>query len=148
MAGIRRRAYRSAPSGPPSPPQQTRPRAGHLDHREPARCTPARADDADLTGFRIRAVCRARPTPNELYLRAACIGSRHPCRPFSTANLRNSSSDPEERQRHIHVYKSGIARLAGARRARVMADRVRPWPLADGTRDLPYAARLDVMSVT
>lgn len=54
----------------------------------------------------------------------------------------NGSSDPGERQRHIHIYKTEVVRLAGTAGARVMADGVPPPPLVSGTRD----ARLFLMS--
>lgn len=61
---------------------------------------------------------------------------------FPVEHPLNGSSDPGERQRHIHIYKTEVARLAGIAGARVMADGVPSPPLVGGTRD----ARLDVMS--
>lgn len=61
---------------------------------------------------------------------------------FPVEDPLNASSDPGERQRHIHIYKTEVARLAGIAGARVMADGVQSPPLVGGTRD----ARLDVMS--
>lgn len=135
MAGIRRRVYRSAPSGPPSPPPQQNADTAPAILGEPARCTPARADDAKLHGFRGRRVRRARPTPIGVRSRAEFARLSRQHSPFPRRNPPNDSSDPGERQRHIHIYKLGIARLAGIAGARVMADRVRPPPLVRGPRD-------------
>lgn len=61
---------------------------------------------------------------------------------FPVEHPLNGSSDPRERQRHIHIYKTDVAGLAGTAGVRVMADGVPSPSLVGGTRD----ARLDVMS--
>lgn len=140
MAGIRRRAYRSAPSGPPSPPPQQNADTAPAILGEPARCTPARADDAKLRGFRGRRGRRATPTPRAASPRAGLAPLPRQHSPFPRRNPSNDSSGPGERQRHVHIYKLGIARLAATAGPRVMADAYarRHW---SGGHVTPFAAR-------
>lgn len=92
-----------------------------------------------------------RNCPDFAYASDAVHGRRLPSNSW-TSNLRgyrasthrnprgdplNGSSDPGERQRHIHIYKTEVARLAGIAGARVMADGVPSPPLVRGTRDAP-----------